>query len=235
MSEAGHRERLLRISRIVTASAGDGDTAGALCRASVEVTAVAGASTMLMSDGLPTPLCASDAIAARLEDLQHTLGEGPCIEAHERGRGVFAPDLGAQARSRWAGFVPAALTAGAAAVFSFPLRVGGVRLGALTLYQREAGDLSADQHADARTLASVLINAILSIQARMLPGVLSPELDLLANDRAELHQATGMVSVQLGVDVREALVRLRAYAYAAEQPLIEVAREVVAGRLSLDE
>ena len=235
MSEVDHRERLLRISRIVTATADGGDTAGSLCRASVEVMAVAGASTMLMSDGLPTPLCASDAVAARLEDLQHTLGDGPCIEAHERGRGVFAPDLGAQVRSRWATFIPDAIAAGAAAVFSYPLRVGGVRLGALTLYQREPGDLSAEQHADARTLASVLTNAILSIQARVAPGSLSPELELLASDRAELHQATGMVSVQLGVNVREALVRLRAYAYASEQPLIDVAREVVAGRLRLDE
>jgi hypothetical protein len=184
VSEAGHRERLLRISRIVTAAAGDGDTAGALCRASVEVTEVAGASTMVMSDGLPTPLCASDAISARLEDLQHTLGEGPCIEAHERGRGVFAPDLSARVRSRWAPFVQGALAAGAGAVFSYPLRVGGVRLGALTLYQREPGDLSAEQHADARTLASVLTNAILAIQARTKPGALSPELDVLASDRA---------------------------------------------------
>lgn len=234
MSETGQRERLLRISRIVTVTVGGGDTAGALCRAAVEVTDVAGASTMLMSDGLPTPLCASDLTAARLEDLQHTLGQGPCIEAHERGRPVFEPHLSADRRSPWATFVSGAIDAGAAAVFSYPLRLGGARLGALTLYQREAGDLSADQHADARVMASVVTNAILSIQARSAPGVLSPELDILVSDRAELHQAAGMVSVDLGVDVREALVRLRAHAYAAERPLLEVAADVVAGRLRLD-
>jgi hypothetical protein len=220
---------------MVTAAAGGGDTAGALCRASVEVMVVAGASTMLMSEGLPTSLCASDVIAARLEELQHTIGEGPCIDAHERGRAVSETDLAAYAGGRGGGFVSGALDAGAAAVFSYPLRVGGARLGALTLYQREAGDLSADQRADARTLASVITNAILAIQARAAPGALSSELEVLLSERAELHQAAGMVSVQLGLDVREALVRLRAHAYASERPLIQVAAEVVAGRLRLDE
>ena len=84
-------------------------------------------------------------------------------------------------------------------------------------------------------MASVVTNAILSIQARAAPGALSPELEILASDRAELHQAAGMVSVQLGVDVREALVRLRAYAYASGRSLIQVAADVVAGRLHLDE
>jgi hypothetical protein len=233
MSDAGHHERAVRIGRIVMAAGGE--SAGALCRASAEILAVAGASTMIMSEGQPNLLCASDAIAARLEDLQHTLGEGPCIEAHERGRAVSEPDLAGPRRPRWGAFAPAAVAAGAAAIFSYPLRLGGVRLGALTLYQREAGALTARQDADTRTVASVLTNAILRIQARADPGALSPELELLASEHAEVHQAAGMVSVQLGIAVGEALVRLRAYAYASERALKEVAADVVAGRLRLEE
>jgi len=234
MSDSGHRERLLRIGRIVTA-AGGGDTAGALCRASVEVVAVAGASAMIMGEGQPNPLCASDPVAARLEDLQHTLGEGPCLDAHNRGRAVAEPDLAAAGGPRWAAFGPAAVAAGARAIFSYPLRLGGVRLGALTLYQRKAGLLTADQDADARTMAGVVTNAVLTIQARAEPGTLSPVLEFLATERAEVHQAAGMVSVQLGIGVGEALVRLRAHAYTSERALTEVAADVVAGRLRLDE
>lgn len=188
-----------------------------------------------MSDGLPTPVCASDPVAAQIEDLQHTLGEGPCIDAHESGRAVLEPDLAAPRRARWPAFGPAALSAGARALFAFPLRIGGARLGALTLCRSSAGDLSDTQRTDAGTMAGIVANAILSIQAQAPPGTLGAELEILAGHRAELHQATGMVSVQLGVGVAEALVRLRAHAYAAGRPLAEVAADVVARRLRLDE
>jgi hypothetical protein len=50
-----------------------------------------------------------------------------------------------------------------------------------------------------------------------------------------VHQATGMVKVQLNVGIAEALVRLRAYAYAEERPIEDVARDVVGRRLRFDE
>ena len=55
--------------------------------------------------------------------------------------------------------------------------------------------------------------------------------DGLSSDRAEVHQATGMILAQLGVEAQDAFVRLRAHAFAARRPLAEVARDVVARRL----
>jgi AmiR/NasT family two-component response regulator len=52
--------------------------------------------------------------------------------------------------------------------------------------------------------------------------------------RAQIHQATGMISVQLAIGLAEALVRLRAYAYGNDQPIETVAAEVVAHRLRFD-
>jgi AmiR/NasT family two-component response regulator len=51
--------------------------------------------------------------------------------------------------------------------------------------------------------------------------------------RAELYQAQGMLSLQLGVDLAEAMIRLRAHAYAHNRPLIDVARDIVERRLDL--
>jgi hypothetical protein len=51
----------------------------------------------------------------------------------------------------------------------------------------------------------------------------------LRRHRAEIDQATGMVSAQLG----GAVVRLRAYAYAQDRRLSDVARDIVARRLRL--
>ena len=234
MSPSRDDERFWRIVEIV--STGEGGAGGRnLCRAGVEVLGVAGMSLMLRVDGLPTPVCASNPLAARLEDLQHTLGEGPGVDAEESGRPVTEPDLARPRQGRWVAFGPAALTAGAGGLFSFPLRLGAVRLGALTLHQVLAGGLSDEQHADALMLAGVMFNAILTMQAGAPPETLNPDLDLLAGYGAEVHQASGMVSVQLGVGVGEALVRLRAHAYVTERPLSEIAADVVGRRLQLDE
>lgn len=206
-----------------------------MCDACVAGLPVSGASIVLTAGGAPAVLACSDTVAARIEDLQAMLGEGPCIDACETGRSVGEPDLATPRRARWVAFTPAALAAGAAAVFALPLRIGAVHLGALTLYRAHAGDLSSEQHVDARGMADVVALAVLAIQAQAPPGTLSPELEPLAGFRAVVHQASGMVSVQLGVGVGEALVRLRAHAFAAERDLAAVAADVVARRLRLNE
>jgi hypothetical protein len=55
----------------------------------------------------------------------------------------------------------------------------------------------------------------------------------LALHRAEIDQATGMLTVQLDVPAAEAFVRLRAYAYAKDRRLADVAGDIVARRLRL--
>lgn len=228
------RERLARISRVVTAANGP-HPARSICQACAAGLAVTGASIVLSADGVATLLASSDGTAAQLEDLQGTLGEGPCTDACDTGRPVSEPDLAAPRRVRWFAFGPAALAVGAAAVFAFPLRVGAVRLGALTLYRGHPGDLSDDHHADAQEMANLVAHAVLQIQSEARPGDLSPDLEPLIGYRAVVHQASGMVSVQLGIGVGEALVRLRAHAFAAERALSDVAADVVSRRLRLDE
>ena len=51
--------------------------------------------------------------------------------------------------------------------------------------------------------------------------------------RAEIDQATGMLTVQLGVTAAEAFIRLRAYAYSEDRRLADVASDIVARRLRL--
>ena len=184
-----------------------------------------------------TALCASDATAARIEDLCLTLGEGPGVDAHRHGMFVVEPDLAQPQQVRWPSFSPLAMAAGvSAAIFSFPLRVGAVHLGALTLYDVSPGPLSDNQHDDALAMADRRAQRrLLAAQAGAPVGALARSLELLASNRAEVHQASGMISVQLGLGVADALVRLRARAYADDRPLVDVAREVVERRLRFDE
>ncbi|GAB2989926.1 GAF and ANTAR domain-containing protein [Amycolatopsis acidiphila] len=169
---------------------------------------------------------ATDPLGEELVELQTTSGEGPAVDAAAGFEPVLVPDLaGEQCRARWPGYVPDALRAGARAQFSVPLRIGAVRVGALDLHRPEAGPLPPGALADAMVCADVALAIALDGQA----GANGE--DRFFDQGAELHQAAGMVSVQLGVPVGEAMVRLRAHAYAHGERLGEVARAVVQRRL----
>jgi hypothetical protein len=229
-------DRLVRILREVSAQGGDGPEIGRLCQVAVELTGTSGAGVMLVSGDVPQgTLYTTNAVSALLEDLQYTLGEGPCVDAHRYGVAVAEPDLAAPDRPRWTGFGPAAVKGGARAVFGFPVRVGAARLGALNLYRDQPGALDDDQHADALVLGEVVARAVLTMQADAPPGRLAAEVEAEGNFQFVVHQAAGMVSMQLGVGVAQALVRLRAYAFGTGDPLVDVARNVVNRVLRFDE
>jgi hypothetical protein len=199
------------------------------------VTDMTGAGIMLIAeDGPHGSICTTDAVSALIEDLQFTLGEGPCVDAHRDQRPVVEPDLAHPDVSRWASFTPPVLASGARAVFGFPVSIGDMRVGALNLYRDRPGPLTDDQHADAVLIATIAARAIVGMQADAEPGALGAELEVGTNFQFVVHQAAGMVAVQLGVGVDEALLRLRAHAFITDRLVADVARDVVTRRLRFD-
>jgi hypothetical protein len=169
----------------------------------------------------------SDEVSVALDELQFTVGQGPCVDALD-GIPVMESDLTNGAHTRWPGFTPAALDLGVRAVFALPLTVGTMRLGVLELHRDTPGPLDGEALADAWAFAEATTAALAEVPVAG-PAVW-PGTELVPR-RAVIHQATGMISVQLGVDAGEALVRLRAYAYGHGRPASWVAREVVDRRL----
>ncbi len=212
-----------------TRDAMSGTNLGArLCDASVALMGGGSVAIILMGDtGPATVLGSSDAVAATLEELQFTLSEGPGLDAHASGVPSLAPQLGDPASHRWPAFAPAATELGVGAVFGFPLRVGAIRLGALDLSRTRAGELSPEQERDAVIAATVITEVVLALDVGLPPDQLPQAIEHGGLMRADVHQAAGMVSEQLGISVVDALVRLRAHAYAEDRPISEVAREVV--------
>jgi hypothetical protein len=220
-----------RLRRILDELSGGDDRAPAaarLCEVGAQVIGVTGAGVMLMSGDIPQgSLCSTNQVSNLIEDLQYTLGEGPCVDAYLHDEVVLEPDLADPVTPRWLAFTPPTVEAGARAVFGFPLRVGTVRLGALNLYRDRPGPLSDGQHADALVMAGVAARWVLEVQAGAPPGGLAEELEVGADFRFVVHSAAGMVAVQLGVSVSEALIRLRAYAFSNDRLLHAVAGDVV--------
>ncbi len=148
---------------------------------------------------------------------------------------MLAPDLADPLFTRWPGFGVGARSAGVRAAFGFPLLIQSVCFGALNLYNDVPGALSDEQFEDARAVAHVASRTVLSWQSVAGPGSLAWQLEHVPMHRAVVHQAGGMVSVQASVPIADAVVMLRAYAFAEDRSITDVATEIVSGTLRLDE
>lgn len=187
--------------------------------------------SMTGASGAREPVLAVGDRCDELEELQFTLGQGPGLDAAGEGP-VLVPDLAdPEAVHRWPVFAPAAVRRGVQALFAFPVAAGAARIGVLDVYRARPGDLGAKSLGLALAYADAVLVLVLDERGEVAGGSARTGRDLLPERRAEVHQAAGMLSVQLGVGVSEALVRLRAYAYVHDLRLAEVAADVVARRL----
>jgi hypothetical protein len=220
---------LLEIARDVE---DDRALAEQVCQAYVAGLDVDGAAiSLLTASTAHQTLCATDATAELLEDLQFSLGEGVCVEAAVTGRPVMVPDLHHSTEvSRWPIFAAAVVEqSDVGALFAVPFQWETINLGVLDLYRTAPGSLSDAQLRDVMRAADMA--ALMFLGLRTDPGE-GAWLDHSLHGRAEIHQATGMVVVQLGINATDALARLRAYAFVEQRLLSDVAHDVVSRRLS---
>lgn len=204
-----------------------------ICRACVNGLDVDGAAMSLLTGSVASQtMAATDPTAQLLEDLQFTLNEGACMEAASTGRPVLVGDLREDGEAaRWPIFAAAVTERSPArAVFALPLQWGAVNLGVLDLYRRTPGTLGDDQLRDA--IGGAETAALMMLGLRTEPDEADTGwLDHAVSHRAEIHQAAGMVSVQLDVPVAEALARMRGHAFVHGRLLMDTALDVVARRL----
>ncbi|QUQ67196.1 GAF and ANTAR domain-containing protein [Kutzneria sp. CA-103260] len=195
-----------------------------------------GVGVYLLGDlGVAEPACATTDTVERMIELQITLGEGPALTAVRDGLPVLVADLShQQLLARWPVFGPDAAAESVSAVFAFPLLMGQITVGVLEVYRAREGALSSDELdlalAFAEVMTSQLINQVVEA------GALDEEalaVDEFHGRWQTVHQATGMVSVQLSCTLAEALLRLRGHAYATDRRLSDVADDVIGGVLRL--
>jgi hypothetical protein len=210
-----------------------------LCREAVEVLAVTGAAVTLVSrePTLDTGLqavWATDATIQRLADLQHTVGQGPSIDAAASGQRVHEPDLAANGPNRWPWLTESARAAGFAALFSFPLQLDGAPVATLDAYRDRAGGLPSTALAAARVLTATILCELIQLPATTSPAALGGLCGELSRERAVVEQGAGVVSAQLAISVDEATGRLRAHARHHRRSTVAVARDVIDHSLRLD-
>jgi hypothetical protein len=206
-----------------------------VCQAAVGALSASGTGiSVLTDDGTRGVSAASDPLSERVEELQFLLGEGPCLDAFESRQPVLITDLAGEAMTRWPGYAPEAHDQGVRAVYAFPLQIGAARLGVFDVFRDQAGHLSEQHLADALCFADVAVEALLDRQNGDAGGPARDSVTDAVGNRAELFQAQGMVMVQIRGSITDAAARIRAYAYAENRSLGEVARDIVAGDLRFE-
>jgi hypothetical protein len=181
---------------------------------------------VVSSDGVPEPAYFSDTRSRLIEDLQFTLGEGPCVEAIRSGSPVLLDDvrLISDDNRRWPAFVKEVEAAGIRAVFALPVQVGAIVLGTLDLYRYRPGPLATAELAAALTTVDRIASVLLDVSAAGGDAVTEPAY------RMVVHQAAGMVMAQMDTTITTALARLRATAFSEAISINDLAADVIAGR-----
>ena len=216
------------------------DAADRLCEACVLLFDIDAAAISLVFDGAASGTLGSSGAPARMYDeLQFTFGEGPCLDSVAHRAPVLVADLADPAGPRWPAYSPAMLAHRIHGVFAMPVVVAGEHVGALDLFRAQPGSLEADQFAGAILAAEIAGIPMLDLlDADLLAAVTEPTsnawVELHELSRSEVSQATGMLVAQLGVEPAEALVRLRAHAYATGRGATDVARDILDRRLNLE-
>jgi hypothetical protein len=207
------------------------DGPAGFCRPFLAVLPVSGASVSTVGDVLGSEtLAASDALAARLDELQFDLGEGPCWDAMKFGRPVLEPDLRNRPNTVWPAFSAAILHDDIRSIFAFPLSVGPLRMGAIDLYSVAPVSLDRRQTRQADAMAGVVSRHVLR---HALTAVGQEDGGTgTAYSRRLLHQATGVVLAQLDISADDARLVIQGHAFAESRPVMEVAQDILDGLLN---
>jgi len=211
-----------------------------LCVACVVLFDVDAAAISAVFDGINMGTVGVSSPSARIYDeLQFTYGEGPCLDAVELRAPVAAVDLSHPGEQRWPAFRPALVAHTIRSVYATPVVVAGEYVGALDLFRTLPGDWHAETSAGAMVAAQIATVPFMDLLTdESVAGISDPTSDAWAElssfARAEVSQATGMLVAQLDVSPSQALVRLRAHAYATGRSATEVARDIIERRLRLD-
>ena len=214
--------------------------ADSLCEACVMLFDIDAAAISLIFAGVTSGTLGSSGTAARTYDeLQFTLGEGPCLDSVARRAPVLITDLADGNERRWPAYRPAMLDYKIRGIFAIPVVLAGEFVGALDLFRAQPGELHIEHLTGAVVAAELAGMPLLDlIHSDMQAAVNDPDsrawAEFSALGRTEVSQATGMLVAQLGVEPAEALVRLRAHAYATNRSATDVARDILDRRLQLE-
>ena len=171
----------------------------------------------------------TDGVASRIDELQFDLGEGPCWDVVSDGEPVFEPEIQTHPRHRWPAFMEAIRREPIGSIFAFPLSIGTLNIGALDLYHAEPASLSEEHSRQVAAMAEVISRYVMR-RALRIAGELEPGEN--RHGRRAVHQATGFIIAQLGLQPEDAQLLIQGQALVQGRSMTEIAQDIIDGRLT---
>lgn len=199
-------------------------------RAADRIGPIDGIAVTLDVDRSPVTAGSSTPLANTVDQLQYTIGLGPCLHALRTGEGQYVPDLGND--HRWGDYGPRAAALGAASCVSEPVLDGECVLGVFKAYSREVDGITPDQRAVIRTVSTEIVGGIGLAQRLTSQAVELDDRAAAMNTRRMIDLALGILSERTNCSVGDAFALLRRYSQQYNVKLNEAARQVVGDRLT---
>jgi transcriptional regulator with GAF, ATPase, and Fis domain len=196
------------------------------------------AAGLLLADGRGAlQLVAASTEQARLAELfQIQNDEGPCLDCYRTGLPVIVRHLGTgKAAAQWPRFASAARKMGFAAVHAIPMRLRAETIGTLNLFGSAPEGLDQAVARAATALVDVATIGILQERATREQELISGQLQVALNSRVMIEQAKGILAERLQITPDQAFIALRRYSRDNNQPLTQLAGQVISGNISIAE
>lgn len=167
----------------------------------------------------------SDTLARDMDELQYSLGDGPCLSAMRDGAVVHVPDVGTE--GRWPGYTSSVGGRGIGSLLAVPLDLEGGVTGALNLYCHRTNGFTGPGIERAEEFAAGASDVVrLALRVARLDKAKAGMLAAM-DSRTTIDLAAGIIMAQNPCSVDAAMTVLRHASAARHVNLRDVAAQIV--------
>ena len=184
-----------------------------------------GAGLTLLEENRSDTIVATADFVARIDDIQYSLGQGPCVSAVADRQIVLSGSLGGD--RRWPQFGSRVARLGVHSVVSLPLITDEGVVGAMNVYAHDKNAFTADAGRLGELFAVPAAIAVQNAQVLAQTKRLASQLQAALSSRGVIERALGIMMSRSGGTEAEALDRLRTLSQNQHEKLPVVAQSIV--------
>lgn len=173
--------------------------------------------TLVTGGKIESPVIVGD-LGGQADELQRTLGEGPCVRAAVDSETVWIDDM--RVETRWPRFAPAAADLGIASMACFCLYIDGDDFGALNVHSTTPGAFDRDARLVGELFAAHAATAFGAVREK-------EQLRAALTSRDLIGQAKGMLMERYQIDATAAFSLLARLSQDSNTKLVEIAAQII--------
>jgi GAF domain-containing protein len=220
------QDSLVRLSKLATGLLPLEDSLTRVAEYAVRaIPGAEGAGLTLLEENRSDTIVSTAEFVARIDDIQYSLGQGPCLSAVADRQIVLSGSLGGD--RRWPQFGSRVARLGVHSVVSLPLITDEGVLGAMNVYAHDKNAFTADAERLGQLFAVPAAIAVQNAQVLAQTKRLASQLQAALSSRGVIERAIGIMMSRSGGTEAEALDRLRTLSQHQHEKLPVVAQSIV--------